>query len=191
MSGLSTKHMVLGLVVERPSYGYALQQQITTRFGFLHLARSAVYKTLQRLEEDGLIEPAGHKRVKPVDGSDQRLLYRATDEGVSEFKRWMAAPSERGVFRDEFHAKLTLATPADLPELLETAEAQLAACAADLAALTRPSVAAASDAETAWADAARILVDDFKVQWLEGTVDWLTSTVEVISTRIEREAKRV
>jgi DNA-binding PadR family transcriptional regulator len=188
MSGLSTKHMVLGLVVERPSYGYALSQQITERFGFLHLARTAVYKTLQRLEEDGLVEEAGHKRVRPSERAAPRVLYRATPEGTAEFKRWMAAPSDRAVLRDEFQAKLGLATPADLPELLETAEAQLEACAADLAALRKPSLAQARVSATPWPVAAQMLVDDFKVQWLEGMVDWLTSTIEVISARIAQDA---
>lgn len=184
MSGLSTRHMVLGLVVERPTYGYALQQQITARFGFLHLARSAVYKTLQRLEEDGLVEEAGNKRVRPTERAAPRILYRATSAGVAEFKRWMAAPSDRAVLRDEFQTKLGLATPDDLPELLQTAEAQLADCVADLAMLQKPPLELARTPATPWAEAAQILVDDFKIQWLQGTVDWLTSTVEIISDRI-------
>lgn len=187
MSGLSTKHMVLGLVVERPSYGYALSQEITERFGFLHLARTAVYKTLQRLEDDGLVEEAGVKRIRPSRRAAPRVLYRATPDGVAEFKRWMAERSERSVLRDEFQAKLGLAAPADLPELLQTAEAQLAACVADLAALRRPSLAQARVSTTPWPAAARMLVDDFKVQWLEGMVDWLTSTIEVMSVRIAQE----
>jgi DNA-binding PadR family transcriptional regulator len=187
MSGLSTKHMVLGLVVERPSYGYALQHQITTRLGFLNLARSAVYKTLQRLEQDGLVEEA--KRVMPSDRSGPRVLYRATPAGVAEFKKWMAAPSDRGLLRDELQAKLALASPDDLPELLETAEAQLAACVADLTALTKPSLVDARARATPWPTAAQMLLDDFKVQLLEGTIDWLTSTVEVIAAHIAQQSE--
>lgn len=189
MSGLSTKHMVLGLVVERPTYGYALQQQITERFGFLHLARSAVYKTLQRLEEDGLVQQRGQQRVRPSDRVAPRLLYGATPDGVSEFKQWMAAPSERAVLRDEFQTKLALATPENLPELLETAEAQLAACAADLATLTRPSPTAAQPYGTPWGAVAHILLEDFNVRWLEGTVDWLSSTVEVIGAHLAQQGE--
>jgi DNA-binding PadR family transcriptional regulator len=187
MSGLSTKHMVLGLVVERPTYGYALQQQIAERFGFLHLARSAVYKTLQRLEDDGLVQQRGIQHIRPSARAAPRVFYQATPDGVSEFKQWMATPSERAVLRDEFQAKLALATPADLPELLETAEAQLAACATDLAALTRSSVTAAQPTATPWAAVAHILLEDFNARWLEGTVDWLSSTVEVISAHLAQQ----
>jgi DNA-binding PadR family transcriptional regulator len=189
MSDLSTKHMVLGLVVERPNYGYGLQQQITERLGFLHLARSNVYQVLKRLEDDGLVAQAGQLRVRPSDTAAPRTLYRATPEGVAAFKEWMAAPSERGVLRDEFHTKLALAGPDDLPELLVTAESQLAACVADLTALTKPSLRAARAGTTPWPDAARMLLDDFQAQWLEGTIDWLTSTVEVIEARIVQRAE--
>ena len=46
MGRLSTKHAVLGLMIDRPSYGYNLQQQIAERLGFLGLAESTVYKNL-------------------------------------------------------------------------------------------------------------------------------------------------
>jgi len=190
MSSASTKHMVLGLVVERPSYGYALSQQIVERLGFLELARTAVYRTLQRLEDEGLVEEAGQKRVTPSRRSAPRLLYRATPDGVEAFREWMTTPSERPVFRDEFQAKMALAGPSDLPDLLRSAEDQLAACVADLASLTRPSLAAASSSGTTWPDAAQMLVDDFRANWLEGTIDWLTSTIEVLSAHVAQEAAR-
>ena len=63
MGRLSTKHAVLGLMIDRPSYGYNLQQQIAERLGFLGLAESTVYKTLERLEQDGWVEEVGQKQV--------------------------------------------------------------------------------------------------------------------------------
>jgi DNA-binding PadR family transcriptional regulator len=188
MSRLSTKHVVLGLMIDRPSYGYRLQQQIGERLGFLGLAESAVYKTIERLEEDGWVEEVGERQVGRTRRGVPRVLYHATDEGVAQFKRWMAEPSDRTVLRDELQAKLVLSDPDDLPRLVEMAEAQARECLAELALLSRPSLATAATPDVPWDAAARMMVDDFKARWLEGLIDWLTSICEVMEERIQRSA---
>lgn len=189
MSRLSTKHVVLGLMIDRPSYGYGLQQQLSERLGFLNFAESAVYKTIERLEQDGWVEEVGEKRVGRTRRGAPRVLYRATPDGVEQFRRWMAEPSERAVLRDELQTKLALAEPSDLPQLLEMAEAQAQECLAELALLSRPSLASASTPDVSWNAAARMMVDDFKARWLEGLVDWLTAICEVMEERLERSAE--
>jgi DNA-binding PadR family transcriptional regulator len=186
MSKLSTKHVVLGLMIDRSSYGYGLQQQIAERLGFLGLAESAVYKTIERLEADGWIEEAGEKRVGRTRRGVPRILYRATPEGVVQFRDWMARPTDRSALRDELQAKLALSTPTDLPQLLRMAETQQQECLAELATLSRPGLASAGDADVQWSAAARMMVDDFKARWLESLVDWLTAICEVMEERIRR-----
>ncbi|HEX2070729.1 MAG TPA: PadR family transcriptional regulator [Thermoleophilaceae bacterium] len=190
MAKLSTKHVVLGLVIERPGYGYGLQQRLSERLGFLDLAESAVYKTLARLEEDGLVEEAAERRVA---GSrpGQRILYKATAQGVDEFKSWMAAPTDRAVLRDELQTKLALANPSDLPQLLVAVEEQSRSCLADLEGLRRGSLGAAMTNDVPWPVAARMMVDDFKARWLEAMVAWLDAVSEVIETRVAQDADRV
>jgi DNA-binding PadR family transcriptional regulator len=189
MSRLSTKHVVLGLMIDRSSYGYGLQQQIAERLGFLGLAESAVYKTIERLQDDGWIEEAGEKRVGRTRRGVPRILYRATPEGVEQFRLWMAQPTDRSVLRDELQAKLALSTPTDLPQLLQMAESQQQQCLAELATLSRPGLADAAGADVPWAVAARMMVDDFKARWLESLIDWLTAICEVMEERIERSAE--
>jgi DNA-binding PadR family transcriptional regulator len=186
MSRLSTKHVVLGLMIDRPSYGYGLQRQIAERLGFLELAESAVYKTIERLEQDGWVEEVGEKQVGRTRRGAPRVLYRATPEGVEQFRRWMAGPSERAVLRDELQTKLALAEPTDLPQLLAMAETQAQQCLTELALLSRPSLASASTPDVPWSSAARMMVDDFKARWLESLVDWLSAICEVIEERLER-----
>lgn len=193
MSGLSTKHLVLGLVVEKTqAHGYALRVQTDRRFGFLHLSSGAIYNVLRRLRRDGLIEAVD---VDDNGGSEgvfdiPRQPYRATRAGVAAFREWMAAPSERPLVRDELQAKLGLASPDDLPELLQQAETQLAECIAEMGGGGTDATLTAHSPDTTWPVAARILAEDFHSQMLSGTVDWLTSTVEVIKTHIARQAKR-
>jgi len=185
MSRLSTKHVVLGLMVDRPSYGYGLQQQIADRLGFLGLAESVVYKTLERLEQDGLVREVGEKRLGGTRRGAPRVLYQATPEGVGQFREWMAEPSDRAVLRDELQTKLVLSDPVDLPVLLQMAEQQAQECLAELAELTRPSLASAATATVSWSAASRMMVDDFKARWLESMVDWLNAICEVMEERIQ------
>lgn len=186
MSGLSTRHVVLGLLVERPGYGYDLQQRLDARLGFLALSESAVYKILDRLEQDGWIEEVAGREVGRTRRGAARVRYRATELGRERFKAWMATPSERAVLRDELQAKLAVAEPRDLPELLAVAEAQQRACLADLAALRRPVLAQVIEPEVCWHDAAMMMVDDFRLRSLQTLVDWLDAICELMEARIRR-----
>lgn len=184
MGKLSTKHVVLGLMVERPGYGYGLQQQFAERLGFLHLADSSIYKTIERLQADGWVEEAPTSRPGTRHRGAQRVLYRATPAGVAEFREWMAKPSDRAVVRDELHAKLALSDPDDLPDLLRAAEAQAEECLAELSAIGRRSVPATADLP--WGQVASALVTDFNARWLESLVDWLNQICSVIEERMAR-----
>lgn len=189
MSGLSTKHVVLGLLIEHPGYGYDLQQRLEARVGFLKIAESAVYKILGRLEEDGWIEEVGDKRHGRTRRGAPRVMYRSTDVGRREFRAWMAAPCDRAVVRDTLQSKLALSDPADLPVLLANAEAQQRECMAELASLSRPALAQGADPDVPWQLAAVMMSDDFIMRWLQTLVDWLDAICDVIEERIERSGR--
>lgn len=186
MSGLSTKHVVLGLLIERQGYGYDLMQRARSRVGFLGLSENFVYKTLGRLEQDGWIEESGDKSTGKTRRGAPRVIYRSTPLGRERFKEWLATPSERAVLRDELQAKLSLSEPDDLPELLAVAEAQHRECVAELASIQRPVLAHVAEPEVPWHHAAVMLADDLNLRWLQALVDWLNAICEVIEERIER-----
>jgi DNA-binding PadR family transcriptional regulator len=188
VSGLSTKHVVLGLLIERPGYGYDLQQRLQSRLGFLALSESAVYKILDRLEQDGYIEEMGEKRVGRTRRGAARVMYRATHEGEQHFRGWVAQPSERPTVRDELQAKLMVTDPGDLPELVDAAEAQSRACLTELSAMSRPSLARAASPDVPWNHAAVMMVDDFTTRWLQLWVDWLDAICEVMDERMKNGA---
>jgi len=188
VSGLSTKHVVLGLLIEQPGYGYDLHKRVETRFGFLHLSESFVYKTLERLEREGWIEDYKDKSVGGTRRGAPRVMYRSTESGRQQFKDWRATRNRRAVLRDALQAKLGLTEPDGLPELLEEAEAQAADCMAELATLRRPSLADAAGAEVPWHDAAALMGDDLHVRLLQAQVDWLDGICELIEDRIERSS---
>lgn len=186
MSGLSTKHVVLGLLIERPGYGYDLQQRLDARLGFLGLSDGAVYKILDRLEEDGWIEEMGEKVVGRTRRGAPRVVYRATAVGREQFRSWIATPSDRAVLRDELQAKLNVSHPGDLRPLLTVAEDQSRECLAELAALRRPVLAQVADPAVPWHHASVMMVDDFNLRFLQALVDWLDAICELMEERIER-----
>lgn len=191
MSGLSTRHVVLGLLVERPGYGYDLQQRIDARLGFLRLSESAVYKILERLEREGWIEEAGQRRIGVTRRGAPRVMYRATPLGLDRFRTWMTTPCERALLRDELQAKLTVADPDDLPDLLAIAEAQRRECLVELAELRlrQPALATAVEPGVPWHDAATMMVDDFRLRALQTLLDWLDAICQLMVERIRRAAE--
>jgi DNA-binding PadR family transcriptional regulator len=126
---------VLGLLIERSGYGYELAQRLTALVGpTWQLHRSAVYTALDQLEDLGLIEtvtpitssatagPAPWRRPGVRRGSD-RVVYRATEQGVVEFEKWLArSPARLEPIRSELALKVALATPARAPVLLAAVE---------------------------------------------------------------------
>lgn len=180
---LSTKHVVLGLLVEQRGYGYELQQRIDRRFEFLGLSESTVYGLLTRLERDGLIEERGPKETGRTKRGAPRVIYGATDTGVEEFGRWMAAPCGAAVPREELHAKIVLSEPGDLPQLIEMAERQERACLAELQTLSVRSVHDVLGDDVSWRDTAAILVEDARAARLQATVDWLQRARIVMERR--------
>lgn len=85
---------VLGLVIEKPSYGYELLQRFEGRYGeVLRVSGpSHVYAALNRLERAHLIEPAlDADAAETAEVQRQpKVSYRATADGARAFRRWIA-----------------------------------------------------------------------------------------------------
>jgi len=90
---------VLGLVIERPSYGYELFQRLERRYGgVLDPPISQIYAALNALERAELIEPLPEEEREPVPDEALRpaakrqpkVHYRATASGARAFREWVA-----------------------------------------------------------------------------------------------------
>lgn len=102
---------VLGLVIERPSYGYELFQRLERRYGgVLDPPISQIYAALNALERQELIEPlpAEERAPEPEDGArpsarrQPKVHYRATASGARAFRQWVA----RQMREDPQHVEL-------------------------------------------------------------------------------------
>jgi PadR family transcriptional regulator, regulatory protein AphA len=82
-------HAILGFLEYQPMTGYDLKkyfdQSITH---FWSATQSHIYKALENLEEDGLVESS----VIPGDGKPNRKQYQITEAGRAELRQWMLTP---------------------------------------------------------------------------------------------------
>ena len=127
------KHAVMGLVLERPAYGYELMNRLDQRFSYWR--GTGVYDALDRLE--------GEKRVVGGDGrgagsqrSAPKTVYRATDAGRQFFHEWLLGPTEFTPPRQDLDLKIGLSGPDEWPALIDQIVGQEAFCMSTLKKLT-------------------------------------------------------
>jgi DNA-binding PadR family transcriptional regulator len=89
---MALKHVVLGLLADRPDHGYALKHRISPGLPRERLINDGVlYPLLARLEDEGLLSSSEREaRGRP------RRVYTATAAGRREFRRWLASAEDEG-----------------------------------------------------------------------------------------------
>jgi DNA-binding PadR family transcriptional regulator len=86
---MSVGYVLLGLLEDRPRYGYDLKREYDERFARSRpLKFGQVYATLARLLRDGFVDI---DTVESGSGPD-RKLYAITEAGVTDLERWLAEP---------------------------------------------------------------------------------------------------
>ena len=176
---MSAKHAVLGLVIERPGYGYQLAQRLDERFGSSGFAPSGVYSALDQLSRDDLVRSAGEMGAGPARRAAPRTIYEATEEGVDHFEAWMLDPSPAPPLRDELHMKIALCRPRNLPRLIEMVAGQEQVCLGrlqDLKRLTQETAGASRD----WPALMRMLASEAEVAFWNSRIEWLQNARELL-----------
>jgi DNA-binding PadR family transcriptional regulator len=86
---MSVGYALLGLLEDRPRYGYDLKREYDERFAHARpLKFGQVYSTLARLLRDQLVD------IEAVEsgGGPDRKLYAITPAGVTDLERWLREP---------------------------------------------------------------------------------------------------
>jgi DNA-binding PadR family transcriptional regulator len=169
---MSAKNAVLGLVIERPGYGYDLARRLQERFGSSGFAPTGVYSALDQLGAEALVRSAGSRTGSANERAAPRTIYEATAKGIDHFEQWMLGGSSLAPVRDELYMKIALSKPHNLSRLIELAQAQERDCLARLEELRRPTGRSRS-APRAWSDVAVLLVRDAEIKQLQARVEWL------------------
>jgi DNA-binding PadR family transcriptional regulator len=84
---------LLGLLIQRPSYGYELVQRFERTYAdALELSSpSQIYTALDMLARRSLIEELPAEEAAPGVGRQPKPHYRATAEGVHNYQEWLIA----------------------------------------------------------------------------------------------------
>ncbi len=127
-TGLSaSEYAVLGLLLERPTYGYELQRELaaTSELGSVCPVEPAmVYAILKSLAGLELIDGRWDNSQYPP-----KAVYAATPAGENEFGRWLRHPVARiREVRSDFLIKLYFALRSDRDLARELIEAQDGVC---------------------------------------------------------------
>ena len=179
---MSIKHSLLALLAPGPRHGYQLRAEFEARTGGTWpLNIGQVYSTLQRLQRDGLVEPADEE---PADAAESRIAYRLTTEGRAEVDDWFRTPVDAGSDpRDELAIKLALGVGLDDVDLGILVQAQRSAGLRRLQEYTRLK-RTADESDLAWE-----LVLDRLIFNAEAQLRWLDHVEGRVSrSRAQRPA---
>jgi DNA-binding PadR family transcriptional regulator len=132
-----TKYAVLGLLLERPSYGYEVLVRFRRAFdaGQWAITPQGLYASLDRLERDGLIEPIA---LETADTSRRqpKTPYRVTADGARALRHFLETPMSPDPTRAEFLVRLQCAASKDSEALLRMLDGYENACLDELGRLT-------------------------------------------------------
>jgi DNA-binding PadR family transcriptional regulator len=185
---MSAKYAVLGLVIERPGYGYQLAQRLEERFGCSEFVPSGVYSALDQLSRDAYIRSAGEMGAGPTRRAAPRTIYEATEDGVDHFEAWMLQASPTPPLRDELHMKIALCRPRDLPRLIDIVRGQEIACMGRLRDLKQRAGEDPPDPRE-WSSLMRTLARDAEVAVWNARIEWLQSARELLEQLCEESER--
>jgi PadR family transcriptional regulator AphA len=159
---------ILGLLREKPAYGYELQRHFSGKRGLGRVCPvepGMVYANLKSLSGLELIDGAWDNSTYPP-----KAIYKATDLGEATFQRWLVAPVARmREVRLDFLVKLYFALKEDRSLARRLIEGQLAATD-DYAAEIAQELRELDDDDPAGFDA---IVLESKASAARITRDWL------------------
>jgi len=187
---MSAKYAVLGLVIERPGYGYQLAQRLEERFGSSGFAPSGVYSALDQLSRDEFVRSAGEMGAGPARRAAPRMIYEATDQGVEHFEAWMLGSSPAPPLRDELHMKIALCRPRNLSRLIDMVYGQELACMGQLRDLKQLDGEEAAGESQEWARMMRVLARDAEIAMWQARIEWLQAARELLE-RLREESMRL
>jgi DNA-binding PadR family transcriptional regulator len=112
---------LLGLVIERPSYGWELAHRFGRIYGDTLVLSSPkqVYRSIETLRAHALIEEVAEDPAE-MHARHPRPRYRATPEGIGAFEEWLLAQATEASQRQRTLVQhLTLLDPETALEVIE------------------------------------------------------------------------
>jgi DNA-binding PadR family transcriptional regulator len=186
---MSAKHAVMGLVIERPGYGYQLARRLEERCAAWGWEPSGVYSALDSLAREGNVRSVRGKGTGDTGRAAPRAIYEATPKGMDFFKEWMLETAAPSPVRQELDLKILFSGPEFLPRLIDQTWAQEQMCVDELRVLTSNAQPGPADRPLAWREAAVVLQRDAEIKLMRVRIEWLQSARKVMKELLERSAR--
>jgi DNA-binding PadR family transcriptional regulator len=153
---------LLVLLDSGSKYGYQLKTELERSVHHVwSLNIGQIYTTLARLERDGFVESVDGE------GSGSQRLYRITDLGRQEVRRWFETPVDRTIpRRNELTMKVVLALRSG-QDPLQVIQVQRAAAVAALQEYTRLKTDGSADLTWTITLDALLLEIEAETRWLD------------------------
>lgn len=188
-------YAVLGLVIEKPSYGYELMQRLQTRYGELLEVSSPshVYTALDRLQKERLIvhhdrDPGPEPADEDAPTRQPKVTYRATADGAVVYRQWLAEQLRDDGARVELIGRLIATGARDLRaigDLIDRYETECVAASQQLPLADRTAADAGVEHER---DFVRRLVREERRFVLEAQLRWIDLAREELRARAARQS---
>ncbi|HEX6239032.1 MAG TPA: PadR family transcriptional regulator [Acidimicrobiales bacterium] len=154
---MTVRSSLLALLAEAPATGYGLKQRYDERTGALWPVNiGQVYKTLRRLQEEGLVSRHGGDSAP----------YELTAAGRRDLSEWLTEPVPPVADRDELTVKVILACATPQIDAVEVIQRHRSALVEELQQVTRSRGAA--DENTTW-----LMLTDALVLRIDAAIRWL------------------
>jgi PadR family transcriptional regulator AphA len=171
------EYAVLGLVREKPAYGYELQRLLTAKQGLGRVCPvepATVYAILKSLAGLELIDGAWDNSTYPP-----KAVYSTTEQGFATFDRWLRSPVGRmREVRLDFMVKLYFALREDSDLVRDLLTAQIEVTRSYAAGITKEREQLKSGP-----DSFDAIVLESKASAARITLDWLRKAFAALSSQ--------
>ncbi|CAM03933.1 PadR-like family transcriptional regulator [Saccharopolyspora erythraea NRRL 2338] len=127
--GMALRHAVLAALLDGECSGYQLAKAFDVGMAnFWHALPQQLYSELAKLEREGLV--SGREVVQET--RPNKRMFTLTGAGLTELRRFAAAPSSPSSIRDDLMVKVVAADSVDAAELIGQLEERAAIAGAKI-----------------------------------------------------------
>ena len=173
-------HAILGFLDYQPMSGYDLKKFFDQSVAhFWSATQSHIYKALENLEKDGLVE----SELIPQEGKPNRKQYRITEEGRAELRRWVSTPLAVEAKREAWLIQVFFAHQLENEEiahLFQTRIEQLHASLLQCLAAQKNIEANSKQKGTKRLRGLWQLTLDYGIDYYQNEINWLEKALPVV-----------
>jgi DNA-binding PadR family transcriptional regulator len=173
-------HAILGFLDYAPMSGYDLKKYFDQSVAhFWSATQSHIYKALENLEEEGMVE----SQVIQQEGKPNRKQYRITQAGRAELRRWVSTPLPVEAKREAWLIQVFFAhniTNAEIASLFENRIERLRKSLSQCQLAQKNIEENSKKVDSKRLESLWQLTLDYGVNYFENEISWLEKTLPVV-----------